>query len=172
MGQARLLALRPYLPQVRRADQRTRRRAHRSPIFKARRVYVIASPDNLDKNPHPHFANAEDADADRRVGRVRRRARDHGERHLLRRPRSLQRRLRQIRHPLQQRAAQARHRHQLGAGQESPSTATAPSSTTRTPSTSKTSAPSLSAARAHAVLTEGDDIFMATAKYGKGTVSP
>jgi unsaturated rhamnogalacturonyl hydrolase len=24
-------------------------------------VYVIASPDNLDKNPHPHFANAEDA---------------------------------------------------------------------------------------------------------------
>jgi unsaturated rhamnogalacturonyl hydrolase len=25
-------------------------------------VYVIASPDNLDKNPHAHFANAEDAD--------------------------------------------------------------------------------------------------------------
>ncbi len=24
-------------------------------------VFVIASPDNLDKNPHPHFANAEDA---------------------------------------------------------------------------------------------------------------
>jgi unsaturated rhamnogalacturonyl hydrolase len=24
-------------------------------------VYVIVSPDNLDKNPHPHFANAEDA---------------------------------------------------------------------------------------------------------------
>jgi unsaturated rhamnogalacturonyl hydrolase len=24
-------------------------------------VYVIASPDNLDKNPHAHFANAEDA---------------------------------------------------------------------------------------------------------------
>ncbi len=24
-------------------------------------VYVIASPDNLNKNPHPHFANAEDA---------------------------------------------------------------------------------------------------------------
>ena len=24
-------------------------------------VYVIASPDNLDKNPHPHFANADDA---------------------------------------------------------------------------------------------------------------
>jgi unsaturated rhamnogalacturonyl hydrolase len=24
-------------------------------------VYVIASPDNLDKNPHPHFANAQDA---------------------------------------------------------------------------------------------------------------
>jgi unsaturated rhamnogalacturonyl hydrolase len=24
-------------------------------------VYVIASPDNIDKNPHPHFANSEDA---------------------------------------------------------------------------------------------------------------
>jgi unsaturated rhamnogalacturonyl hydrolase len=25
-------------------------------------VFVIASPDNVDKNPHPHYANAEDAD--------------------------------------------------------------------------------------------------------------
>jgi unsaturated rhamnogalacturonyl hydrolase len=25
-------------------------------------VYVIASPDNVDKNPHPHFANSQDAD--------------------------------------------------------------------------------------------------------------
>lgn len=25
-------------------------------------VYVIVSPDNLDKNPHPHFANSQDAD--------------------------------------------------------------------------------------------------------------
>jgi len=24
-------------------------------------VYIIASPDNADKNPHPHYANAEDA---------------------------------------------------------------------------------------------------------------
>jgi unsaturated rhamnogalacturonyl hydrolase len=30
--------------------------------LKGAQVYVIASPDNLDKNPHAHFANAEDAD--------------------------------------------------------------------------------------------------------------
>ncbi|HEY1806121.1 MAG TPA: glycoside hydrolase family 88 protein [Terracidiphilus sp.] len=29
--------------------------------LKDAQVYVIASPDNLDKNPHPHYANAEDA---------------------------------------------------------------------------------------------------------------
>jgi unsaturated rhamnogalacturonyl hydrolase len=30
--------------------------------LKSAQVYVIASPDNLDKNPHAHFANAEDAE--------------------------------------------------------------------------------------------------------------
>jgi hypothetical protein len=40
------------------------KRARREPTLanlKGADVYVIASPDNLDKNPHPHFANAEDA---------------------------------------------------------------------------------------------------------------
>ncbi len=68
-------------------------------------VYVIASPDNLDKNPHPHFANADDATQIAQVGRSRWRPHDHGKRHLIRRPRSLQRHLREIRHPLQQHSA-------------------------------------------------------------------
>ena len=115
--------------------------------LKGAQVYIIASPDNVDKNPHPHFANAEDADADRRLGQRRRRARDHGERHLLRRPRPLQRHLRQIRHPLQQRAAQARRRHQLGAGKNRHRRQRPHLPPSRTPSTSKMSAPSPSAAR-------------------------
>ena len=131
-GYARLLALRPYLPQVRRANNRSSMPSRRWPICTARRSMSSRLPIILDKNPHAHFANAEDAT------QIAEWVKAGGVLVIMENDTSfadldhfnVDRR--KIRHSLQQRAAQARRRHTIGSKAKLSSTAAGRSSITRT----------------------------------------
>ncbi len=126
LGRAGLFALRPHLPRIRRANQGTRRRAHRRQSSWRSGLRHRLARQRRQESPTPlrHCCRRH---ADRRVGPGRRRARDHGKRHLLRRPRPLQRRSRD-KFGIHFNSVLRKHviGTQLGAGQESPSTATGP----------------------------------------------
>jgi unsaturated rhamnogalacturonyl hydrolase len=137
--------------------------------LKSADVYVIASPDNVDKNPHPHFANSQDADQladwvrsggvlvimenDTSFADL-----DHfnviGDKFGIHFNSVLRKHVigtnwEQGRINIDGRGLIFHHPHTIYVKDVCTITATGP---------------------ARSVLAEGDDIFMATAKYGKGTV--
>jgi unsaturated rhamnogalacturonyl hydrolase len=133
-------------------------------------VYVIASPDNLDKNPHPHFANLQDAEqiaewvkaggvlvimendtsfADlEHFNAISDKFGIHFNSVL--RKHVVGTNWEQGRIDIDGNGSIFHHPHTIYVKDVCTITATRP---------------------AHSVLAEGDDIFMATAKYGKGTVA-
>ena len=132
-------------------------------------VYVIASPDNLDKNPHPHFANADDAT------QVAKWVKAGGVLMIMENDTSYADldHFNVISDKFGIHFNSILRKHVIGTNWDQGKIAidgTGPifhrphTIYVKDVCTISVSGP------AHAVLTEGPDIFMATAKYGKGTV--
>jgi unsaturated rhamnogalacturonyl hydrolase len=132
-------------------------------------VYLIVSPDNLDKNPHPHYANAEDA------AQIAGWVRSGGVLMIMENDTSYADldHFNVVSEKFGIHFNSVLRKHVVGTNHEQGKIAIDGAGPifhhphtifVKDVCTISVSVP------AHAALTEGDDIFMATAKYGKGTV--
>jgi unsaturated rhamnogalacturonyl hydrolase len=132
-------------------------------------IYLIVSPDNLDKNPHPHYANAEDAT------QIASWVRSGGVLMIMENDTSYADldHFNVVSEKFGIHFNSVLRKHVIGTNHEQGKIAidgTGPifhhphTIFVKDVCTISVSGP------AHAALTEGDDIFMATAKYGKGAV--
>ncbi|MEI9968396.1 MAG: glycoside hydrolase family 88 protein [Terracidiphilus sp.] len=132
-------------------------------------VYLIVSPDNADKNPHPHYANAEDA------AQIAQWVRAGGVLMIMENDTSYADldHFNVVSEKFGIHFNNVLRKHVIGANFEQGKIAIDGAGHifhhphtifVKDVCTISVSGP------AHAALTEGDDIFMATAKYGKGTV--
>jgi unsaturated rhamnogalacturonyl hydrolase len=137
--------------------------------LRSAQVYIIVSPDNADKNPHPHYANAEDA------SQIASWVRSGGVLMIMENDTSYADldHFNAISEKFGIHFNSVLRKHVIGTNWEQGKIAidgTGPifhhPHTIYVKDVCTISISGL----AHAVLTEGDDIFMATAKYGKGTV--
>ncbi len=137
--------------------------------LKSAQVYLIVSPDNLDKNPHPHYANAEDA------AQIASWVRSGGVLMIMENDTSYADldHFNAVSEKFGIHFNSVLRKHVIGTDHELGKIAidgTGPIFHRPHTIFVKDVCTISVSGQAHAALTEGDDTFMATAKYGKGTV--